>query len=69
MVIIDTPVWPDVGRLHDIEDVLEGLAEAGEVQRARTPKGDWTWQTCGLGLPEGTAAELLDELRRDRAPE
>ena len=65
-------IRPVSGRLRpraDIEDVLEGLAEAGEVRRARTPKSDWTWQPCGLGLPEGTAAALLDELRRDRAPE
>ena len=65
-------IRPVSGRLpprDDIEDILEGLAQAGEVQRPRTPKNDWTWQTCGLGLPEGTAAELLDELRHDRFPE
>ena len=64
-------IRPVSGRLpprDDIEDVLQGLAQAGEVQRARTAKGDWTWQTCGLGLPEGTAAELLDELRSDWSP-
>lgn len=64
-------IRPVSGRLpprDDIEDVLNGLAQAGELQRARTPKGDWTWQSCGLGLPEGTAAELLDELRRDSYP-
>ena len=61
-------IRPVSGRLpprDDIEDVLNGLAQAGEIQRARTPKSDWTWQTCGLGLPEDSAAELLDELRRD----
>lgn len=65
-------IRPVSGRLpprDGIEDVLEGLAQAGELQRARTSKDDWTWQPCGLGLPEGTAAELLDELRRDRSPE
>jgi antitoxin (DNA-binding transcriptional repressor) of toxin-antitoxin stability system len=65
-------IRPVSGRLpprDDIEDILEGLAQAGEVQRARTSKNDWTWQPCGLGLPEGTAGELLDELRRDRSPE
>ena len=64
-------IRPVSGRLpprDDIEDVLEGLAQAGELQRARTPKGDWTWKPCGLGLPEGTAAKLLDELRRDSYP-
>ncbi len=64
-------IRPVSGRLpprDDIEDILEGLAQAGELQRARTPKNDWTWQTCGLGLPEDSAAELLDELRRDWSP-
>ena len=64
-------IRPVSGRLpprDDIEEILEGLAQAGEVQRARTRKGDWTWHTCGLGLPEDTAAGLLDELRRDRFP-
>lgn len=64
-------IRPVSGRLpprDDIEDILEGLAQAGELQRARTPKNDWTWQTCGLGLPEDSATELLDELRRDWSP-
>jgi antitoxin (DNA-binding transcriptional repressor) of toxin-antitoxin stability system len=64
-------IRPVSGRLpphDDVEDVLDGLAQAGEVQRARTSKGDWTWQTCGLGLPGGTAAKVLDELRSDRSP-
>ncbi len=64
-------IRPVSGRLpprDDVEDVLSGLAQAGELQRARTSKGEWTWQTCGLGLPEGSAADLLDELRRDRSP-
>jgi antitoxin (DNA-binding transcriptional repressor) of toxin-antitoxin stability system len=64
-------IRPVSGRLpprDDVEDVLQGLAQAGDLQRARTPKSDWTWRTCGLGLPEDTAAELLDELRRDWSP-
>ena len=65
-------IRPVSGRLpprDDIEDVLEGLAQAGEVQRARMPMGDWTWRTGGLGLPEGTASQVLDALRRDWSPE
>jgi antitoxin (DNA-binding transcriptional repressor) of toxin-antitoxin stability system len=46
-----------------VDDVLDGLAEQGEVSRAPRPKGDWTWRAKGLGLPDGTAAALLDELR------
>jgi prevent-host-death family protein len=48
------------------EDTLEALAAAGEITRAAQPKGDWTWRSRGLGLPSGTAAAVLDELRRDR---
>ena len=64
-------IRPVSGRLpprDDLEEVLEGLAESGELQRARTRKGDWAWQTCGLGLEEGSAARLLDELRGDWSP-
>jgi antitoxin (DNA-binding transcriptional repressor) of toxin-antitoxin stability system len=50
-----------------LEDLLDGLAAAGEVSRAAQPKGDWTWRSRGLGLPAGTAQGLLDELRQDRA--
>ena len=50
-----------------LEDALDALAAAGEITRAAQPKGDWTWRSRGLGLPPGTAATLLDELRRERA--
>jgi antitoxin (DNA-binding transcriptional repressor) of toxin-antitoxin stability system len=49
-----------------LEDVLDALAEEGEVTRAAMPKGSWTWRTKGLGLPPGTAAALLDDVRGDR---
>jgi prevent-host-death family protein len=51
---------------EELEDLLESLADAGEITRAALPKGDWTWKVKGMGLPEGTAAALLDELRADR---
>jgi hypothetical protein len=50
-----------------LEDLLDALAASGEVSRAAQPKGDWTWRSRGLGLPPGTAQNLLDELRQDRA--
>jgi antitoxin (DNA-binding transcriptional repressor) of toxin-antitoxin stability system len=50
-----------------LEDLLDALAASGEVSRAAQPKGDWTWRSRGLGLPPGTARNLLDELRQDRA--
>lgn len=46
--------------------LLDSLAERGEVTRAALPKGKWTWKVSGLGLPPGTAAEILEEIRSDR---
>ena len=51
---------------ESIEEILDSLAERGEITRASMPKGRWTWKVRGLGLPSGTAVELLDEIRRDR---
>jgi antitoxin (DNA-binding transcriptional repressor) of toxin-antitoxin stability system len=48
------------------EELLDQLAARGEVTRAAAPKGSWTWRVPGLGLPEGTAARLLDDLRAER---
>ena len=42
---------------------LDRLMETGEVTAAALPKRDWVWQVKGLGLPAGTAAALLDEVR------
>ena len=49
-----------------VEERLQALADAGEITRPSLPKGDWTWKVKGLGLPRGTAARLLDEVRGDR---
>ena len=49
-----------------LEDVLDALAEEGEVTRAAMRKRSWTWRTKGLGLPPGTATALLDDVRGDR---
>jgi len=50
-----------------LEEVLQGLADAGEVTRASVPKLDWTWRVKGLGLPAGTGQKLLDAVRADRS--
>jgi len=50
----------------DVQEILDVLAQAGEVTRASTPKAGWTWNVRGLGLPPGTARALLDEVRADR---
>src|SRR5437899_11262830 len=49
-----------------VEDELQILADAGEVTRPSLPKGHWTWKVKGLGLPPGTAAVILDDVRGDR---
>jgi antitoxin (DNA-binding transcriptional repressor) of toxin-antitoxin stability system len=49
-----------------VEEQLQALADAGEITRPSLPKGHWTWKVKGLGLPPGTAARLLDEIRGDR---
>lgn len=49
-----------------IEERLQALADAGELTRPSLPKGDWAWKAKGLGLPPGTAARVLDEVRGDR---
>lgn len=46
---------------------LEMLAESEDITRAVAPMAGRRWRTSGLGLPAGTAAELLDELRRERS--
>lgn len=50
-----------------LEEVLDTLAEAGELTRASLPKGRWTWKVRGLGLPAGSAQRILDEVRGDRS--
>lgn len=49
-----------------IDDVLDDLASAGLITRSTQPKERWTWRVPGLGLPQGTTAALLEELREDR---
>jgi antitoxin (DNA-binding transcriptional repressor) of toxin-antitoxin stability system len=51
------------------EEVLDTLAAAGDVTRARLPKGNWTWKVRGLGLSARTARRVLDHVRGDRSEE
>ena len=54
-------------RQHDkLEDLLDLLAERGDITRAALPKGKWVWKVAGMGLPPGTAAGLLNQIRSDR---
>ena len=60
------PARRQAGQAEELEEILEVLADSREVTRASLPKGDWTWQARGLGLPPGTADALLDSIRSDR---
>jgi antitoxin (DNA-binding transcriptional repressor) of toxin-antitoxin stability system len=53
---------------EDLEEILDGLAEAGDITRPSMPKLDWTWRVKGLGQPAGTARRILDDVRADRPP-
>lgn len=49
-----------------LDEILDALSERGEITRAAIRKGRWTWKYKGPGLPSGTAAGLLDEIRTNR---
>lgn len=49
-----------------LEEVLELLAERGEITRASLPRPRRRWSAKGLGLPAGSVRALLDEIRGDR---
>ena len=49
-----------------LDEILESLAERGEVTRAILPKRRWRWKATGLGLAAGVANSLLNETRSDR---
>jgi antitoxin (DNA-binding transcriptional repressor) of toxin-antitoxin stability system len=51
---------------EELSEVLDALAESGQVTRASAPKDGWTWRSQGLGLARETVRALLDDLRADR---
>jgi antitoxin (DNA-binding transcriptional repressor) of toxin-antitoxin stability system len=50
-----------------LEDILQELADSGQITRASLPSKGWNWKIRGLGLPSGTAQQILDEVRADRS--
>jgi antitoxin (DNA-binding transcriptional repressor) of toxin-antitoxin stability system len=54
------------GAADSLDELLDSLAERGEVTRASLPKGRWKWKANGLGLAADFATALLDEIRSDR---
>lgn len=57
---------PSLPPRDELEQALDALAQAGEVQPPRASRTDWSWRPSGAGLSAGTAARVLDELRADR---
>jgi antitoxin (DNA-binding transcriptional repressor) of toxin-antitoxin stability system len=51
----------------ELHAALDALAEAGEVTRPRMSKQGWSWSAEGMGVPDGTAKRVLDELRAEHA--
>jgi antitoxin (DNA-binding transcriptional repressor) of toxin-antitoxin stability system len=49
-----------------LDELLDSLAERGEITRASLPKRRWKWKAKGLGLVAGSATALLDEIRADK---
>ena len=54
------------GSADSLDEILDSLAERGELTRAILPKRRWKWRAIGLGLAAGSANALLDEIRGDR---
>ena len=49
-----------------LDEILDSLAERGEITRASLPKDRRKWKAAGLGLAAGSANALLDGIRSDR---
>jgi len=60
------PTRKQSGPADSLDELLDSLAERGEITRAGLPKRRWKWKAAGLGLVAGSANALLDEIRSDR---
>ena len=60
------PTRKQPGIADSLDEILDSLAECGEITRATLPKRRWRWKAAGLGLAAGSATSLLDEVRGDR---
>jgi antitoxin (DNA-binding transcriptional repressor) of toxin-antitoxin stability system len=49
-----------------LDEILERLADAGEITRPSLSKEGWVFRSRGAGLEAGIALRLLDELSSDR---
>lgn len=53
-------------RAANEEDVLDALADSGEVQRASESRRGWRWHPKGVGLRAEATARIIRALREDR---
>jgi prevent-host-death family protein len=60
------PARRQLKSMDSLEELLDSLAERGEITRASKPKRRWRWRMAGLGLSHGSAQAILDEIRADR---
>jgi hypothetical protein len=47
-----------------LEELLDSLAERGEITRASQPKRGWKSKAAGLGLSAESVKAILDEISR-----
>jgi antitoxin (DNA-binding transcriptional repressor) of toxin-antitoxin stability system len=59
------PARRQLAASSEVEEILDELADAGEVSRAGLPKKGWKPAKL-KGLPAGTALRILDELSAER---
>jgi antitoxin (DNA-binding transcriptional repressor) of toxin-antitoxin stability system len=60
------PTRRRLDRVDTLDELLESLAERGEITRASLHPSPRKWSAKGLGLTAGSAQALLDEIRSDR---
>ena len=62
------PARRQLGLHAELDELLDELADAGEITRAGLPKKGWNPEWPDRRLPRNTALTILDELRGDRGP-
>ena len=60
------PARRQFGGADSLDELLDSLAERGELTRASLSKHRWKWNARGLGLAAGSAMTILDEIRGER---
>jgi antitoxin (DNA-binding transcriptional repressor) of toxin-antitoxin stability system len=53
-------------RASNLDEMLDELADSGEIQRPSRSKRGWRWRPVGLGLSPRAVALIMDAMRQDR---